>query len=87
MTHAEWTKTVLEGAAAATAITAAAYWRAAAGKPVAGYPAGMGYDVASPPPINLEIQKGAALNAKAATWASISALFQALALVVGITCR
>ena len=82
MTNAEFTKAACEGAAALAAIVAAISWRAASHKPVAKY-AGTGYGGVSPDmPINKEIERGAELNARAATWTAISALFQALALIV-----
>jgi len=82
MTNAEFTRAACEGAAAFAAIVAAVSWRAASDKPVAKY-ASTGYGGVSPDmPINKEIERGAALNARAATWAAISAFLQALALVV-----
>jgi hypothetical protein len=87
MTHADCARTVCEGAAAVAAIIAAISWRAAARRPVALY-AGTGYGGSSPNvAINEEIQRGAALNARAATWAAVSALSQGLALLIGIAWR
>jgi hypothetical protein len=84
MTHAECAKGFCEGVAAIAAIVAAISWRSAARKPVAKY-AGTGYGGVSPNlPINEEIERGAALNARAATWAAVSAFFQASALLIGI---
>jgi hypothetical protein len=75
-------KIVREGIAAIAALAAAVSWVVAARHPVAKY-ASTGYGGVSPDmPINKEIARGAAWNARAATWAAISPLFQALALLV-----
>ena len=72
---------------ALAALYAAYSWQAASKKPVAKY-AGTGYGgVSKDMPINDEIQLGANLNARAATWAAVSAFFQALALLIGIAWR
>jgi hypothetical protein len=84
MTHADYAKAICEGAAALAALVAAFYWLAAARQPVALYAPIRHDGGASNLPINKNIQRGAKLNAAAATWAAVSALFQGLALLIGI---
>jgi hypothetical protein len=88
MTHADYAKAIWEGAAAVAAIIAAVFWRAASKQPVAKY-APAYYDVSANDlaPANDQIQRGAALNARAALWAAVAALFQGMALLIGIVWR
>jgi len=69
-------------ASGAAAIVAALFWRAAALCPVAKFaPAAYGDMAEELRPLNDKIQRGADLNAKAATWAAIAAALQAAALL------
>lgn len=78
-------KTICEAAAALAALLAAGFWFAAARCPVAKYaPSAYGDISKAVKPLNDKIQLGATLNGWAATCAAISALFQALALLIGI---
>jgi hypothetical protein len=89
MTHAECAKFVCEGAAAIAALVAAHAWRAAASKPAANPGPGF-YASGDPNDSTMQavltagqaIDRGAALNRRAAMWAGISAFFQAWALLV-----
>jgi hypothetical protein len=76
-------KAVLEALSGIAALTAAYYWRAASKQPVATHDPPH-YDVTYEmlAPLNKQIQLGAKLNGRAATWAAIAAIFQAFALLV-----
>jgi hypothetical protein len=73
----------LQFAGAITAMLAAIAWMRAARQPVAVQtPAYYGVTEEDLKPHNDQIQRGAALNSKAATWAAWSAGFQAVVLLI-----
>jgi hypothetical protein len=82
MTSTQYLQMAFGSASGAAAIVAALFWRAAARYPVAKFaPSVYGDTSEELKPLNEKIQRGADLNAKAATWAAIAAALQGMALL------
>ena len=80
-----WLKLGFNIVAVIAALVAAIAWYAAAGYPVAKIiPAYYSVTSEDMKPFNDKVQRGATLNGRAATWAAISALFQAFGLLVDL---
>ena len=82
MTH-EDVQSALNLIGAGTALVAGYFWSLAARQPVAKYVgAEYGVTAETTAPINAKIQRGADLNARAATFTAVSAFAQCTALLV-----